>query len=99
MGAAEDLAATVVEREGGGVSVRTWVVVAVHAGPPKSVDLAQTTGGAAVALGVRYSNSYNIAVPAVNDVVMVLVTTSSGSGRQGGRVRGGNAFVIDKIAV
>ncbi len=99
MGASEELAGVVVEREGGGVSVRTWVVVAVNPGPPKSVDLAQTTGGVAVATGVRYSNSYNIAVPAVNDVVKVLVTTSSGSGRQGGRVRGGDAFVLDKIAV
>jgi hypothetical protein len=99
MDGCEELAAAVVEREGGGVSLRTWVVVAVNAGPPKSLDLAQTAGGATVAAGVRYSATYHTLVPAVNDVVKVLVTTSSGSGRQGGRVRGGDAFVVDKIAV
>lgn len=96
MSAVDDLAATVVQQQTGGCTLRTGVVAAVNAGPPKSLNV--TIGGTTIN-GARYSNSYNIAVPAPGDVVLVLVTQPGGSGRRGGRTRGGNVFVIDKIAV
>lgn len=97
---AVELAATVVQSlPAGGVSMRVMVVSAVNAGPPVSVDLAQTFGGETVLSGVRYSAAYHVLGPAEGDVVVVLVSQPGGSGRSGGRRHGGAAFVIDKIAV
>jgi hypothetical protein len=97
--AADALAAAVVQEEpAGGVSARKWFVAAVGAGPPITVSLKQTSGGAAFVAGVRISATYAVLVPAVDDYVYVLVTTSGGSGRTGGRVRGGDVFVVDKVA-
>jgi hypothetical protein len=100
MGGAEDLAGAAVRAlSKPGVSVRKWAVVGVNAGPPKSLNLAQTVGGVAVVTGVRASATYWTLVPAVGDAVYVQVTRSGGSGRLGGRVRGGDVFVVDKVAV
>ncbi|MCK9929420.1 hypothetical protein MXD62_19925 [Frankia sp. Mgl5] len=93
-----DLAATIVqEQPAGAVSMRTWVISAVNAGPPKSLDLTVTAGGKIAGAGVRYADS--ITTPTVGDVVVVLVTQSGGSGRGGGRQHGGAPFVIARIAV
>lgn len=97
MAGVDDLAGTVVQAQaGGGVSLRVGVVAAVNAGPPKSLDV--TVDGTTVA-GCRYSATYYTIGPAPGDVVVVLVTRPGGSGRRGGRERGGAAFVVDRIAV
>lgn len=95
---AVDLAATIVqEQPAGAVSMRTWVISAVNAGPPRSLDLSLTYGGPTFAAGVRFADS--IITPAVGDAVVVLVTQSGGSERGGGRQHGGSPFVIARIAV
>ncbi len=100
MSGIDDLASTVVqESQAAAVYRRIWIVSAVNAGPPVSVNLKQTAGGPTVATNIRISASYAVLVPAVNDAVYVLITQSGGSGRRGGRVRGGDAFVVDKVAV
>ena len=97
---AERLAAAVVqEQPAGGLSSRKWFVAAVHAGPPKTVDLKQTLTGATIHTNARISASYAVLVPAVDDYVYVLVTQPGGSGGHGGRVHGGDVYVVDKVAV
>lgn len=90
-----ELAGTVVQAgPPGGVSLRTGVITAVNAGPPPSVDV---TIGETSTPAVPYADS--IATPAVNDVVMVLVTQPGGSERRGGRRHGGAVFVVGRPAV
>lgn len=95
-GISELAAATVQAAPAGGVSRRTGTVTAVNAGPPRSLDV--QIGGTVVPK-VRYSATYFTLGPAPGDVVIVEITRSGGSGRRGGRTRGGSAFVVDKVAV
>lgn len=89
MSAAEEELAAEVNRGCvcGGTRMRTMVVAAVNAGPPKSLDLSETAGGPTVLAGIRYGGAYNVQVPQVGDVVKFWVSA------------GGDPFVSDKIAV
>lgn len=94
MDAVEELAGTVVQAgPPGGVSMRTGVVTAVNVGPPPTLDV---TVGETSTPAVPYADS--IATPAVNDVVMVLVSQPGGSARRGGRRHGGAVFVVGRPA-
>lgn len=87
--------ALVQEQPAGGLSHRTGVIVAVYPAPPHArVDVRV---GDTVVPGVRYASS--ITSPAPGDVVVVRITRSGGSGRRGGRVRGGAPYVESRIAV
>ena len=94
----------VVGAAGGGVQMRLWWVSGVHAGPPKTLDLARTQADAVAgtpvncAVGIRYLASYAVLSPAVGDGVLVLVSLEGGSTRAGGRDQGGFMMVIDKVA-
>lgn len=100
MGAIDDLAAATNQVPGpaAAVSMRLMAVTAYNVGSPDNVDLALTQGGDTVIFGARLSTSYQINVPQVNDVVVVLVTQPNGSSRNRGRNRGGFAFVVDRVA-
>jgi hypothetical protein len=87
--------ATVQSQPAGALSHRTGVVTQVNTGPPASLHVRI---GDTVVPFVRYATSYHSGVPAVNDVVVVRITRSGGSGRRGGRVRGGAPYVESRIA-
>ncbi len=92
--------ATAQDEPGSGVSRRIWYVAATHGGPPYTVDLAATSGGATIVTNARISRTYRSVSPgpAVNDGVYVLVNRPGGSSRAGGRIHGGDCFVIDTVA-